>query len=142
MSISPRNLWPDDISVTEQVPPVAILKEQGSLLGQRTKNLVEGRVSAADAEGPGFSDQDFCYEFDLVAPALGYRYQLFRIQHGVDFYPLGIDWDSPDNVSISNLHGEAGIENEEKFLEALEIIFSSEKTRKVIGSLIAQSRAA
>ena len=140
MSISPRNLWPEDITVTGQVPPVAILKEQGSLLGQRTQNLVVGRVSAADPEGPD-SEQDFCYEFDLVAPSLGYRYQLFKVQHGAEFYPLAIYWDSPDNEKLCNIAGEGGIEDEDQFLSALEIIFSSERTRKVIGSLIAQSRA-
>jgi len=140
MSISPRNLWPEDIAVTGQVPPVAILKEQGALLGQRTQNLVVGRVSAADPDGPD-SEQDFCYEFELLAPALGYRYQLFKVQHGADFYPLGIEWDSPDNVKLFAVAGVDGIEDEEQFLKALEIIFSSERTRKIISSLIAQSRA-
>ena len=153
MSISARNLWPDDIAVVEEVPPIAILKEQGLLLGQRTKNLVEGRVRGGPLNygrtkfwqkgDPDYARNEFSYTFEVVAPALdNYRYELFGISHGVDFYPLGIDWDSPDNTLISNLSGEAGIENEERFLKALEIIFSSEKTRKVIGSLIAQSRAA
>lgn len=135
MSISPRNLWPDDIAVTEQVSPVSILKEQGALLGQRTKNLVEGRVRGGPSE---YGTREFHYSFELVAPALdNYRYELFSISHGVEFYPLSIDWNPPDRTLFKG----SGIENEEQFLKALEMIFSSEKTRKVISSLIAQSRA-
>ncbi len=139
MSISPRNLWPEDIAVTEQVSPVSILKEQGALLGQRTKNLVVGRVRGGPSE---YGGDQFRYTFELVAPALdNYRYELFGISHGVEFYPLSIDWDSPDKPELWALFVEAGIESEEVLLKALEMIFSSLKTRKVISSLIAQSRA-
>ena len=149
MSISPRNLWPEDIAVSEDVPPVSILKEQGVLLGQRTNNLVEGRVRGGPSEyerkylsPPEYDRTQFHYTFELVAPVLNeYRYELFGISHGVDSYPVRIDWDSPDNLMLLKVSGEAGIEDEEQFLKALEIIFSSAKTRKVISSLIAQSRA-
>jgi hypothetical protein len=154
MSISPRNLWPEDIAVTQVVAPVAILKEQASMLGERTMNLVEGRVkqnfsdsgglrfpkpsgkSRATHSGDDLYDSDFSYDFDLVAPALNnYRYRLFSISHGVEFYPLLI-------TNSAALTGD-GIEvpHEEGFLAMLEMIFSSEKTKGIISSLIAQSRA-
>ena len=139
MKVSPRNLWPEDIAVTDYVPPVAILKEQGALLGHLTKNLVKGDVRGPSSEHP---TNLFHYTFELVAPTLyGYRYELFGISHGADFYPLKIDWDSPDNPIQWALAVDAGIENEEQCLKALEGIFSSTRTRRVIGSLIAQSRA-
>ena len=147
MSISPRNLWPEDIAVTDRVPPVSILKEQAALLGQRTKNLVEGRVRSGSSVYVG---SDFNYSFELVAPALdNYRYELLRISHGVEFYPLRLFSDPRESLSMvkqlfdpdAQSTGQT-IENEGQFLKALEIIFSSEQTRKVIGSLIAQSRAA
>lgn len=136
MSISPRNLWPEDIAVTDAVAPVSILKEQASLLGKRTKNLVEGSVT------PSFRDLNlllrnnkFSYDFDVVAPALnGYRYRLFNVSHGVEFYPLTID-------SAALNTSDFKVDNEEEFLKALEVIFSLEKTKGIIGSLIAQSRA-
>lgn len=138
MSISPRNLWPEDIAVTNAVAPVTILKEQASLLGERTKNLVEGSVVA-----PGIvRDVDFLlkdrfsYGFNLVAPALNnYRYRLFSISHGVEFYPLTISGSEALNSD------ELQVNNEEEFFKALETIFSSEKTKRIIGSLIAQSSA-
>ena len=90
MCISPRNLWPEDIAVTDAVAPVSILKEQASLLGNRTRNLVEGSVSRR-IDIDSFGDDSFWYEFDLVAPALNrYQYRLFSIKHSINFYPLTI----------------------------------------------------
>lgn len=134
MSISPHNLWPEDIAVTGVVAPVTILKDQASVLGQRTKNLVEGRVK--QGTGDPLGNNKFSYDFDLVAPALNnYRYHLFSIWHGVEFYPLII------SSSAAFPGVELEVPNEEEFLNALGSIFSSEKTRRVITSLIAQSRA-
>ncbi|MEK6301201.1 MAG: hypothetical protein AABO41_10805 [Acidobacteriota bacterium] len=134
MSISPRNLWPEDIAVTQIVAPVAILKEQAALLGERTKNLVEGRVTQRKRDFMDFSK--LTYDFDLVAPALDhYQYRLFSISHNVEFYPLTID--NSDALNDSQLH----VNDEEEFLHALGQIFSSEKTKGVIKSLVAQSRA-
>ena len=147
-----EDLWPEDIDVTDELPPVSILKEQAALLGQRTKNLVEGRVRGGISDyartqfhyrGSDYPRTQFHYTFELVAPALeNYRYELFSISHDVDIYPLIVEWDSPDNAMLSQVAGERGIENEEQFIGALEIIFSSDRTRKVISSLISQSRAA
>ena len=40
------DLWPDDIAVTSLQVPVTILRQQATLLGEKTKNLVEGEVSS------------------------------------------------------------------------------------------------
>src|SRR6185436_9770992 len=135
MSISPRNLWPDDIAVTDAVAPVSLLKEQASLLGERTKNLVEGRVTPGLGKGAAFLIAGrFNYDFDLVAPALNnYRYHLFSISHGVELYPLTISGtEALDSEDIQ-------VNNEEEFLNELKRIFSFEKTKRIISSLIAQS---
>lgn len=137
MSISPRDLWPDDIAVNEVVAPVAILKHQASLLGERTKNLVEGIVTQRKRE---YGETGFIYDFYLVAPALDfYRYRLFSISHTVDFYPLSIQ-----DIGGPDLDGHASklkVNDEEEFLQALAKVFSSEKTKGIISSLIAQSSA-
>src|SRR5437867_9307579 len=121
MSISPHNLWPEDIAVTEAVAPVSILKDQASKLAERTKNLVEARVrnSARDSY-----DDDFAYDFELVAPALNnYRYRLFAISHDVQFYPLFIhDCEAFDEKDVP-------VDDEEQFLKVLKVIFSSERTK-------------
>lgn len=139
MSISPRNLWPEDIAVTDAVAPVSLLREQASLLGERTKNLVEGSVvTPGTVRGVDFLQQKdrFSYGLDLVAPALNnYRYRLFSISHGVEFYPLTISGTEALNSD------EFQVNNEEEFLKAIERIFLSEKTKRIISSLIAQSRA-
>ena len=138
MSISARNLWPEDIAVTDVVAPVSIMKEQASLLGERTKNLVEGRVTpGADsaAKVDLLLENRFRYDFDLVAPALNnYRYRLFSILHGLNFYPLTLESAPLDSGPIQ-------VTNEEQFLTWLEAIFSAEKTKTIISLLIAQSRA-
>ena len=41
---SMNDLWAEDIGVTTVKTPVAILKEQASLLGNKTQNLVIGEV--------------------------------------------------------------------------------------------------
>ena len=134
MSISPRNLWPEDIDVSEVIAPVTILKEQASLLGERTKNLVEGRVTPNNDNF--LYTTDFVYDFDLVAPALNnYRYRLFTIEHNVDLYPLFIR--NFEAFAVPRLE----VPNEEEFLTRLAEIFSSRKAKSVIKSLIAQSRA-
>jgi hypothetical protein len=99
------SLWPK-IEVTAPKPPVAILKEQASLLGAQTQNLVIAEVRPIDGNLPiemageqtekprqwrdwskaainEFVSQ-FRFSFDLVAPALNhYRYQLFVLSYGI-----------------------------------------------------------
>ena len=36
------DLWPDNIAESNMVTPVAILREQAALLGDKTKQLVTG----------------------------------------------------------------------------------------------------
>lgn len=130
MSVRP-SLWPDDIAVTDAIAPVVILKEQASLLGQRTQNLVEARVHPGQTH---YEEYPFVYYFELVAPALdNYRYRLFGISHGVAFYPVRIEFEGFDG------YRDAISENE--FMSELADIFSSERTRRIISSLIAQSKA-
>jgi hypothetical protein len=131
MSVRP-SLWPEDIAVTDVVAPVVILKEQASLLGQRTQNLVEARVHPGQAR---YSEYPFVYYFELVAPALdNYRYRLFEISHGVEFCPVRIEFEEFDES-----YHDAISENE--FMAELAKIFSSERTKRIVSSLIAQSKA-
>jgi hypothetical protein len=130
MSVRP-SLWPEDIAVTDAVAPVVILKEQASLLGQRTQNLVEARVHPGQLHYVGYP---FVYYFELVAPALdNYRYRLFGISHGVEFYPVRIEFEEFD--------GYRDAISESEFMDELAKIFSSERTKRIISSLIAQSKA-
>ena len=63
------DLWPDDIGRrTKLKVPATILKEQGSLLGRKTDNLVTGEIFEVDRNT--LPKNDFAYTFYLVAPAL------------------------------------------------------------------------
>ena len=152
MSDKSENLWPDDVvEVSGPKAPAAILREQGSLLGKKTQNLVLGRVVAEQEEGPktghyvrpsptrGTGAQGptpiFVYAFYLVAPALdNYHYKLFTMKHGIKLYPVMVQC---PNVKLRR----PGARTQEEFLAILREIFASEHTRQVIESLLAQSQA-
>lgn len=128
MAASQRDLWPTNISVLPDLrTPVSILREQASLLGEKTSNLVEGEVRSQ-----GDKNSQFVHTFFLIAPALdNYRYPLFTVTHKVELYPLSINF---SNVGVH-------VNQEEDFIEQLKKIFSDERTMKVIQALIAQSRS-
>jgi hypothetical protein len=128
MATSQRDLWPADISVLPELrTPVTILREQASILGEKTNNIVE-----AEVRSQGDKNSQFIHSFFLLAPALdNYRYQLFTATHKVELYP----------ITINFFQTQFQASNEEKLIEILTKIFADEKTKKVIQALIAQSRS-
>jgi hypothetical protein len=122
------DLWPSDITTITTVAPVTMLRQQASRLNEKTKHVVEADVYSENRDGA------FWHGFHLVAVALdNYKFRLFSIVHGIDFYPLEIDFfgcDEPIKVS-----------SESDFIEALRKIFSSKDTKRVLHSLISQSQA-
>ncbi len=132
------DLWPEYLTVTEMKAPIAILREQASLLGKKTQNIVQAQTDRVDAD----SDV-FYYVFHIVAPGLGnYRYRLFAIRHNIDFYPVVFDigQDMKDEIYPDREKISAGSEKE--FLDILKKIFQSERTKQIIQALISQSVAA
>ena len=98
-----HDLWPEDIGpIPESKGPVIILREQASLLGKKTNNLVEAEVVQLEPSRPeppivavqiepSMFETRFNYAFLIVAPPLNnYRYKLFTISHGIDAYPVTI----------------------------------------------------
>lgn len=159
------SLWPK-IEVTVPKPPVAILKEQASLLGMQTQNLVVAEVrpteqwSRVDTVAGDPNEQplqwrdwskgalaeltnQFRYSFDLVAPALNhYRYQLFVLSYGIDLYPVIFRLDSDIAAELSIAPGQPfQVNSEADLVEALRAIFNSSKTQRVIGAILIQSHA-
>ncbi len=142
------DLWPEGIETNRVKSPVTILREQGSLLGQKTKNLVQAEVMEASGQ-----HNEFVYSFFIVAPALShYRYKLLTIRHDVGLYPVKIDVEERIVQEISpqfqyeqvNPDGELiktylEANSEEEFLELLREIFKSEKAIAVVTSLLSQS---
>lgn len=104
--------------------PVAIMKEQAALLGKKTQHVVEARVSTT------VDDSRFVHRFRLVVPALEeYTYELFRVSHGVDIYP------------VSEAHELNPLKDAEAFTNWLRHTLSSDKTKKIIGNLLAQANS-
>jgi hypothetical protein len=121
----PENLWPTDFGEVAQKTPVAILREQGQALGERTANVVVGSVSPRRAD-----NDEFEYDFNLYSAPLGYNTWLFRIQHGIDLYPV--------RIVLPNEQHDAT--TPEEFTAQLRNLFARDKTKKTIASLIAQSK--
>jgi hypothetical protein len=143
------DLWPDDIEHTTLKAPVTILKEQGALLARKTGNIVGGLADRTQLIARGSPDDRFRYSFYLSAPAINYVYQLLKISHSDDLYPVEITAgeelyaELPDELRSKLIDDGSGVkliaDSEDKFMEILKAIFATEKVRKVIGAIIAQS---
>ncbi len=124
-----KNLWPVDFGVVTEQTPVGILREQGDALGQRTGNIVVGRVDSNRAQ-PGI----FTYTFNLYFSPLSYQFPLLHISHGIELYPV--------DISIEGKEGEPSCPSTRKEFseEGYNTFFRNEEVKKVIASLIAQSK--
>ena len=144
------DLWPKELSTVDQRSPLTILKEQASLLGEKTQNIVIAVLANYDMFGPStVSGYPFKYEFVLTCPALGnYRFRLFSIGYDIYMYPVCFDLDSDvAREIIEDTHVEPGKDgtfqatNEEEFIEILKRIFSSRKAVQVIRALLSQAKS-
>ena len=131
------DLWPD-IEQSKVVPPLAILREQAAALGNKTGHLLEGRVNTRTGE-----DGNFIHSFYVVAPTLdNYTYNLFSISHGANAYPVTVSRPQrmgPDNRPLPET---LIINSEKELLDYLREVLNSEKTKGIVGSLLAQVKAA
>ncbi|HEV2989183.1 MAG TPA: hypothetical protein VG759_12135 [Candidatus Angelobacter sp.] len=121
------NLWPEFVE-PEILTPLSILKAQAASLGAQTSHLLEGETTSRSTSRGGFE-----HKFYIYAPTLDYRLEILRIDHPLDFYPMkGSAWG-----------GEfLDINDEQQFLQWIKNVFSSERTRKAIQSLLAQTKSA
>ncbi|MBM4034848.1 MAG: hypothetical protein FJ291_24155 [Planctomycetes bacterium] len=141
MCASTDDLWGSLPIAPAQRAPIAILREQGVLLGRNTKNLLLGRVraerdivfSSLPPSRTGMKEPSFFYSFYLVAPTLdNYAVKLFTIGHGIELYPVIFNFpDGGDPVAA---------DTEQEFIQRLRQIFTSDSTKRVIESLLSQSQ--
>jgi hypothetical protein len=134
--MSIRNLWGDIPMESEIKPPVTILREQATILGDRTNNIVQGRVVTEPTfpSATDFKDSPLQYGLYLLAPALdNYLYKVLEIRHDLGLYPVQIMSTVAEHIPACR--------NEQELLKVLEMILSSQKIHRVIAALIAQSRA-
>jgi hypothetical protein len=121
-----NSLWPTDFGEVAVLTPVAILRQQGAALGQQTQNIVVGRVSTA---GDG---QSFYQNFSLYCSPLGYQTHLLQVRHGIDLYPA--------EIIVTGEAAPLTAASPDDLKTKLREVFAHERTKKIIASLIAQSR--
>lgn len=128
MTDSNDDLWPDLTGDPEVKSPLLILREQAAKLGAKTSNIIEAEVTANPSE-----DEFLHVRLILKAPALnGYEYVLLSVNQPIELYPayLADEYDSKE------------VKDEQEFKTSLEKLFKSDRTIKIINSLIAQSKHA
>ena len=140
------DLWPEELAAVDQRTPLAILREQASLLGDKTQNIVVAALEEVSGVEPWCPRVlPFKYAFLLTCPALShYRFRLFTIGYDIDMYPVYFDLDSDvRDELIEKTNGKLlapgnviRASNEEDFTEVLKRIFSSKKTLRVIRALL------
>ncbi len=155
--------WPDDLEVAteDEHSPVAILKEQASLLGEKTKTIVKAEVVrhrsrfssdverlrkeiTSDSGGGRGPAAPFRYQFLIHSPALGdYRYRLFEVSFGIESYPVGFHLDEAI-VRELQIDPKSGIvaDEESEFVDLLSRVLKSQRTRQVIQAILSQAREA
>lgn len=143
------DLWPNDLGLVDIKSPLSILKDQASMLGQKTQMIVKAEVGRGNVEyyfrSANIKKEDlkkFFYDFYIVAPVLeNYRYRLFGIMHDIDLYPVEFLLDVEIEEEIIGEEVDLLVAHSEShFIDMLGRILNSNKTKKVIRSLLAQSR--
>lgn len=158
MSQTRRDFWPDEIAVTSVVTPIAILKEQAALLGEKTKGLVLGEVESEQEQGEEVVE-DYLKEplgssapiiqkhtLYLVTPALdNYQYSLLSVKHDFELYPCEVCYHpKPEDLQISRDEFDDSTDfnprSEDEFVEWLEQALSQRETRRIIRALIERAQ--
>ena len=141
-----NDLWADIAEDVIELSPRQLMKEQAAYLKEKTKGLLVAEVltsqtgkTLSTTEGGTAGREKFIQTFSLVVPTLKYRYDLFSVSHHVLGYPAKFDY----NYSKEDLVAKEDMiaNNEKEFLSILKSILSSDKTSRILASLLAQARA-
>ena len=158
MSETRRDFWSDTVDVTAIITPLVLLREQASLLGERTKGLVLGEVESSERPVDGFEtyvDEALSAEtrvvhnhtLYLVAPALdNYQYALLSVEHDFQPYPCRARYHPtlPDKETVTHVMSCFGeqcrnpetADDENEFVKWLRMALSQPETTRVIHALI------
>jgi hypothetical protein len=114
-----------ELEVEDIRTPATMLREQAALLAPKMQYILEAKVETE------VSGAYFTHSFLIVVPALdNYVYELFKVRHQIDLYPLTI---------LSDLRI---IDNEDHFADWLRGKLSSPQTRRIITNLLSQAKGA
>ena len=127
MSVETASLWPADFGEFPLLTPLAILRQQGAALGEQTKNIVYGRVATRSN-----ADQ-FSQWFSIYCAPLVYSTDLIVVYHGIDLYPARV-------LVVGEETSGQTASTPDELKAILKEIFARPRTKKIIASLLAQSR--
>lgn len=116
---------PNEVDLGGEVrSPIDVLRAQTAYW----KDLTNGDV-LAEVERTITTPDRIAYWFGFVVPTLdGYRYRLFLVEHGLEFYPAWISSERGDPKPIE-------VPDEEALYAELRTRFSSEKTLNIVRQL-------
>jgi hypothetical protein len=116
---------PNEVDLGGEVrSPIDVLRAQTAYW----KDLTNGDV-LAEVERAITTPDRIAYWFGFVVPTLdGYRYRLFLVEHGLEFYPAWISSERGDPKPIE-------VPDEEALYAELRTRFSSEKTLNIVRQL-------
>lgn len=126
--MSGSNLW-GDLSTLKMIrTPKTILIEQADILNQATGGVIRAQI------GTSQSGDTLNYSLMVVAPALNnYSYTITYITHDINIYPCKLYDPATSQWAVC--------QNEADLNQKLGALLGGEKTRRVIESLLSQSRA-
>ncbi len=120
--MKPNDLWPKDILDAKERVPATILREQASLIQEKTDYKIYGAVSTAGSENL------FVHTFNLIPGGMGnYKFELLRVEHTQSMYPVRIFSHASEEVITAA--------DEDQFMERLRELFASKATRNVLQTL-------
>jgi hypothetical protein len=127
-----KDLWGDIPEVLE-LTPRDLMREQAAYLEQKTKGLLTAEVTmSSEPVNKGALKQTQI--FYLVVPTMKYRYELFTIlqKDAIAVYPVML---MQDGMPVE-------AHNEAEFIKIMQKILSSERTKRIVSSLLAQAKSA
>ena len=144
-----KSLWGELLAGDVSHTPLTILREQGDILTQMTKGVLEGIVStttlpkalpslAYNLTGvgaiSGLLPSVLRATLSIIAPKLdGYIFQVLQVDYELDRYPVTV-YDDVNKIPYT-------CADEKAFVDAVKEVLSSEQVRKAIGLLLAQSHS-
>lgn len=158
------NLWPEDIndfSTDDEPTPLNILKEQARILGEKTKNIIQGELrKVVEISIISRKPKDtIVYNFNFRVPSLeNYGYALFKTRFNmVDTFPIIIEIEDISiineiNKKLASYDGDLNMISNDtakkltlemngisEFMKILGFIFNTQRTKKILHSLYNQA---
>ena len=121
-----KNMWGDINDMTDIRPPHEIIEEQGNLLSEMTKGVLQLKIERKQ------SNTVFNYDIYIELISVNYRQRIFRLTHDFKLYPANIYDEQGTNEYKSK--------DQEEFEDNLGKILSAKDTMTTISGLMAQAR--